>query len=62
MARFRRLSFWKQQHVDEDDMEDWWIDTDKGKQKYWDKNLSQCHSVHHTSHVDWSGIEHGPSR
>jgi hypothetical protein len=33
-------------------VEDWWIDTDRGKQKYWDKNLSQCHSFHHKSHVD----------
>jgi len=42
--------------------EDWWIDTDGGKQKYWDQNLSQCHAFRHKSHVDWSDIEHGPSR
>jgi hypothetical protein len=26
------------------------------------KKLSQCHFVHHQSHVDWPGIEHGPPR
>ena len=23
-------------------MEQWWNDTDRGKLKYWEKNLSQC--------------------
>jgi len=32
-------------------MERWWNDTDRGKQKYWEKNLSQCHYVYHKSHV-----------
>jgi len=27
-------------------MEQWWNDTDRGKLKYWEKNLSQCHFVH----------------
>jgi hypothetical protein len=27
-----------------------------------EKNLSQCHSVHHKSHMDWPGIETGPPR
>jgi hypothetical protein len=28
-------------------MEHWWNDTDWGRPKYWDKNLPQCHFVHH---------------
>ena len=32
-------------------MEQWWNDTDRGKLKYWEKNLSQCHSVHHKSQL-----------
>jgi hypothetical protein len=27
-------------------MEHWWYDTDEGKMKYPDKNLSRCHFVH----------------
>jgi len=26
------------------------------KPKYWEKIQSQCHSVHHKSHKDWSGF------
>jgi hypothetical protein len=32
-------------------MERRWNDTDRGKPKYWGKNLSQCHFVHHKSHM-----------
>jgi len=41
-------------------IEHWWDDTDRGKQKYWQKNLFQCLLVHHKSHVDCPGIECGP--
>jgi hypothetical protein len=33
-------------------MEHRWNETDRGNPKYSGKNLSQCHSVHHKSHVD----------
>jgi hypothetical protein len=32
------------------------------KPKYSGKKLSQCHFVHHKSHMDWPGIETGPPR
>jgi len=28
-----------------------------GRQKQFDKNLSQCHYVHHKSHMNWPWIE-----
>jgi hypothetical protein len=33
-------------------MEHWWNETDSGKLKYSEKNLSQCHCVSHKSHID----------
>jgi hypothetical protein len=33
-------------------MEQRWNETDRGKPKYSGKNLSQCHFVHHKSHLD----------
>jgi hypothetical protein len=43
-------------------MELFWDDSDKGKPKYSEINLSRCHFFKHQSHVDWSGIESGPPR
>jgi hypothetical protein len=39
---------------------EWYIDRVKPKNS--EKNLSQCHFVHHKSHMDWPGREPGSSR
>ena len=41
-------------------MEHWWNGTDRGNLKYWERNPSQYHFVHHKSHMDLSGIEPMP--
>jgi hypothetical protein len=33
-------------------MEHRWNEIDRGKSKYSEKNLSQCHFAHHKSHMD----------
>jgi hypothetical protein len=37
-----------------------WNDTDRVEPKNSKKNLSQCHSAHHKSHMHWSGREPEP--
>jgi hypothetical protein len=32
-----------------------------GRPKYSDKSLPHCHFIHQESHVDWPGIEPGPT-
>ena len=37
-------------------VECWWNDTDREAPMYLDRNLSQCHFVHHKPHRDWPGL------
>jgi len=34
-------------------------DTAKGKQKHWEAGLSECHFVHHKSHMGYLGSNPG---
>jgi hypothetical protein len=43
-------------------MEHRWKEIDRGKPKYSEKNLSQCHFVHHKSNMDRPGIKPEPPR
>lgn len=40
-------------------MERWLDNTEKGKQKHWETDLSECHFVHHKSHKDYLGSNLG---
>jgi len=39
-------------------MDHWQNNTGRTKPKYWQRNLSQCHTVHHTFHVHCCRSEH----
>ena len=43
-------------------MEHRWNEIDRAKPKYSGKNLSQCHFVHHKSHMDWTRVSAGRCR
>ena len=43
-------------------MDHWWNEIDRGKPKYSEKNVSQCHFVRHKFHMDRSGIEPGSTK
>jgi hypothetical protein len=38
----------------------WWNYTDRQELKHTEENVSKCHSVYHTSHVDWFKTEKRP--
>jgi len=38
-------------------LDQWWDDTDRGKQNYSGANLSHCHSLYHNCTMDYPGIE-----
>jgi hypothetical protein len=38
-------------------MEHWWTDIDRRKPTYLERNLSQCHFLHHKSHTELPEIE-----
>ena len=44
------------------DQETAWNVIDRGKPKYSERNLCQCHFVHQKSHTEMCDIETGPPR
>jgi hypothetical protein len=45
-----------------EDGKPWWNDIDRGELKSSGKYLSQCHFVHHKSHMDGPGHKPGPTQ
>jgi len=43
-------------------MKHWWNGIDRGKLKYWERNLSQRNFVLSKTYIDRHGIELGPPR
>jgi len=41
-------------------MEHRWNKKDRGKLKYWEIDLSQCHFTHHKFYMDWPKIKSRP--
>lgn len=35
----------------------WWNNIDRTKQNHLERNLTQCHSVDHKSHIDWPWVK-----
>jgi hypothetical protein len=42
-------------------MDQWWNNSDRGKQQYAEKILSQCHFVIHKIHMEYPEIISGPA-